>query len=55
VCLQRVDIGFHQREYDWLRGELEQAYWESKLPNDAGGVAALHDLLVRLRLAKSNR
>jgi hypothetical protein len=49
--LQRVDLGFHQREYDWLRGELEQAYWDCKLPEAPNGAAALHDLLVRLRLA----
>jgi uncharacterized protein len=48
--LQRVDLGFHQREYDWLRGELEQAYWDCKLSETPNGAAALHDLLVRIRL-----
>jgi predicted nucleotidyltransferase len=48
--LEQADLGFHQREYERLRAELEQAYQESKLPEAASGAAALHDLLVRLRL-----
>jgi predicted nucleotidyltransferase len=52
--LQRVDVGFHQREYDWLRGELEQTYWDSKLPEAPNGAEALHNLLVRIRLTTGN-
>jgi hypothetical protein len=44
----------HQREYERLRVDLEQAYQESKLPEAPRGAAALHDLLVRLRLGKDN-
>ena len=50
--LEQADLGLHQREYERLRAELEQAYQESKLPEAPGGAAALHDLLVRLRLGK---
>lgn len=51
--LERVDLGFHQREYERLRAELEQAYQESKLPEAPLGAAMLDQLLVRIRL--SNR
>ena len=52
--LEKADLGFHQREFERLRAELEQAYQECKLPEAPSGAAALHDLLVRLRLS-SNR
>jgi predicted nucleotidyltransferase len=48
--LERADLGFHQREYERLRAEQELAYQESKLPEAPSGMAALHDLLVRIRL-----
>jgi predicted nucleotidyltransferase len=51
-CLEQADLGLHQREYERLRTELEQAYQESKLPEAPGGAAALHDMLVRIRLGK---
>ena len=40
--LEQADLGFHQREYERLRAELEQAYQESKLPEAPswGGGAA---------------
>ena len=50
--LEQADLAFHQREYERLRAELEMAYQESKLPEAPGGAAALHDLLVRLRLGR---
>jgi hypothetical protein len=50
TILASMDIPFHQQEYERLRGELEEAFKESALPEDAGGKEALHDLLVRLRL-----
>jgi predicted nucleotidyltransferase len=50
--LEQADLGLHLREYERLRSELEQAYQESKLPEAPGGAAALHDLLIRLRLGK---
>jgi uncharacterized protein len=48
--LEQADLDFHQREYERLRNELQQAFDESKLPDTPTGAAALHDLLVRLRL-----
>src|SRR5262249_50396200 len=47
--LEQADLALHQREYERLRAELEQAYQESKLPEAPSGAAALHDLLVRIR------
>ena len=48
--LEKADLGFHQREYERLRAELEQAYQDSTLPEGPNGAAALHELLVRIRL-----
>ncbi len=48
--LEKADLGFHQREFERLRGELEQAHQESKLPEAPSAAAALHGLLVRIRL-----
>jgi predicted nucleotidyltransferase len=53
--LERTNLAFHQEEFERLRGELEHAYWESKLPEAPGGAAALDDLLVRIRLGKIAR
>jgi predicted nucleotidyltransferase len=50
--VEQADPGFHQREYERLRAELEQAYQESELPESPSGVAALHNLLVKLRLSR---
>lgn len=49
--LPDADVEFHQREFDRLRGELEQAFQNSSLPESPSAKAALNDLLVRLRLA----
>ncbi len=48
--LVEVDIGFHQKEYERLRGELQQSFESSCLPEVPRGAEALHALLVRLRL-----
>lgn len=48
--LETADLKFHVREYERLRAELQQAFEESRLPETPTGAAALHDLLVRLRL-----
>jgi predicted nucleotidyltransferase len=54
--LEQADhLGLHQREYERLRSALEQAHQESKLPEAPSGMAALHDLLVRIRLGKGER
>lgn len=47
--LEKADLGFHQREFERMRAELEQAYQVCKLPEAPSGAAALHDLLVRVR------
>jgi predicted nucleotidyltransferase len=49
-CLEQSGVGFHQREFERLRAELEQAYQSSRLHEAPNGAAALHDLLVRIRL-----
>jgi len=51
--LTDADLDFHRTEYERLRGKLEDAYQASTLPEGPGGSAALHDLLVRLRLGDS--
>ncbi len=48
--LNQADLVFHEREYERLRAELEQAFEQSQLPENANGAAALNDLLVRVRL-----
>ena len=48
--LTEVDLEFHQREYERLRGELQQAFESSCLPETPKGAEALHALLVRIRL-----
>lgn len=49
-ALDDVDVEFHQREYERLRNELEQAHQSSRLPEAPQGKAALNDLLIRLRM-----
>jgi uncharacterized protein len=47
-----ADLDFHRGEYLRLREKLQQAHEASGLPEAARGNAALHDLLVRLRLSE---
>jgi len=47
--LDQVDLSFHEREYERLRAELEQAFENSRLPERPSGAEALDDLLVRVR------
>lgn len=49
-ALEDADLDFHAREYQRLRGELEDAFRASRLPEAPSGHARLNDLLVRLRL-----
>jgi predicted nucleotidyltransferase len=49
--LSDADLEFHRREFERLRGDLETAHSDSRLPETPPGRAALHDLLVRLRLS----
>jgi uncharacterized protein len=50
--LTEANCGFHRSEYERLRAKLEQAHETSELPEAPRGSAALHDLLVRLRLSE---
>ena len=52
--LSDADLDFHRREYERLRGHLEQAYQASVLPDGPSGQDRLHDLLVRMRLKQTN-
>jgi uncharacterized protein len=51
--LESADVELHDREYRRLREELERAYESSTLPEAPTATDALHDLLVRVRLASS--
>jgi predicted nucleotidyltransferase len=48
--LNTTDLDFHRREYERLCGEVKASADASQLPEVPRGAAALHDLLVRLRL-----
>ncbi len=48
--LTQVDVDFHEKEYERLRGELQTSIESSCLPEAPRGAEALHALLVRLRL-----
>lgn len=48
--LESADLAFHRREHDRLTAELEQAMRDNQLPELPRCSAALHDLLVRIRL-----
>ena len=52
--LPDADVGFYQKEYERLVAELELAHTTSTLPEVPTGRAALHDLLVRLRLGENS-
>jgi predicted nucleotidyltransferase len=49
--LTEADLSFHRGEYECLREKLQQAHEASGLAETTFGNAALHDLLVRLRLS----
>lgn len=53
--LTEADFSFHRGEQDRLRNRLQEAYEASDLPDGPRGSAALHDLLVRLRLKEGAR
>lgn len=48
--LAQTDLSFHEKEYERLVAELEQAHEESELPELPSAAKALNNLLVRLRL-----
>jgi uncharacterized protein len=45
-----AECGFHQKEYQRLRDRLQDSYAASRLPEVPVAKAALHDLLLRLRI-----
>jgi predicted nucleotidyltransferase len=49
--LPNGDLGFYRSEYDCLWSKLQQAHEASELPDTPRAGAALHDLMVRLRLS----
>jgi uncharacterized protein len=49
--LDDADVAFHAREFARLKGQLEVAFQSSKLPDAPTAKPALHDLLIRIRLA----
>jgi predicted nucleotidyltransferase len=53
--LTEADLGFHRGEYERLRKKLQEAHEASELPEAPTGGAALHELLVRLRLSEKMR
>ena len=50
--LSSADLEFHRREYERLCTRLEQTSAASSLPEHPAGAAALHDLLIRIRLGR---
>ncbi|MCB9924929.1 MAG: nucleotidyltransferase domain-containing protein [Planctomycetaceae bacterium] len=48
--LDQADLSLHEQEYERLLAELEKAFDDCQLPEQASGAAALDDLLIRLRL-----
>jgi predicted nucleotidyltransferase len=51
AALDDTDMAFHEAEYVRLTAELERAREETTLPEVPSARSALHDLLVRIRLA----
>src|SRR5262249_27539786 len=50
--LTEADVAFHGSEYERLRNKLQQAHEASELPEAPRESAALHDLLVKVRLSE---
>lgn len=48
--LPEADLDFHEKEFQRLVAELEEASEKSTLPEVPSGKAALNDLLIRMRL-----
>lgn len=48
--LKDADVDFHQREYERLQAELEEAHVACTLPETPSGRSGLNELLIRLRL-----
>ncbi|MDB5097896.1 MAG: putative nucleotidyltransferase [Cyanobacteria bacterium RYN_339] len=50
---QVAEPAYFRKEYDRLRGDLEEAYAASALAERPSAAAAMHDLLVRVRLGQA--
>ena len=50
--LDNADVGFHEQEYDRLRGQLQSAFDASTLPEAPLAKDELNDLLIRMRLER---
>jgi predicted nucleotidyltransferase len=50
--LEASDLAIHEKEYQRLSAELEQAHAVSQLPETGRATAALNDLLVRIRVRR---
>lgn len=48
--LSDADLDFHRREYERLRGRLQESYQASALPDGPRSKDELHELLVRVRI-----
>jgi predicted nucleotidyltransferase len=53
--LDQADLEFHEREYGRLVAELDQAFQQSKLPDEPTETEALNALLIRLRLRNQKK
>ena len=47
--VEEADLSFHEQEYQRLQAELEEAFAQSRLPEQPSAAAALNDLLIRIR------
>jgi hypothetical protein len=47
--LDAADLAFHEREYQRLTAQLEQALQDSSLPEHSDAGPDLNDLLIRIR------
>jgi uncharacterized protein len=54
ATLSQRDLAFHRQEYDRLSQVLEAASRQSHLPDSPSARDALHDLLVRVRMASQS-
>lgn len=50
--LDGAEIALHDRQLNRLEATLEEAYSESRLPNESTTAQALDDFVVRLRLER---
>ncbi|HEY7089842.1 MAG TPA: nucleotidyltransferase domain-containing protein [Tepidisphaeraceae bacterium] len=53
-ALPDADLQFHRGEYERLRGELQEAFEASRLPESSSAQPGLNDLLIRIRMGVSS-